>query len=112
MDPIRETKQLPEDAWLGFFSTLSTENRNRPVTVELISPELGDQIIVEGAPLMAVDYDPADVGDNLVVTTGEESLEHVIQEPREVWLARDELGRIEVIEVVDGEGSRTLIKLD
>jgi hypothetical protein len=112
MDPIRETKQLPEEDWLGFFATFSTENRNSPVTVELIGPELGDQILVEGAPLMAVDYDPPDKGDNMVITTGEESQEHVMQGPREVWLARDELGRIEVIEIVDSEGVRTLIRLN
>jgi len=112
MEPIRETKQLPADDWLGFFATFSTENRKHPVTVELIGPELGDQILVEGAPLMAVDYDPPDKGDNLVITTGEESQEHVVRAPREVWLARDGHGRIEVIEVVDGEGVRTLIRLN
>ena len=67
MEPIRDTKQLPEDDWPGFFATFSTENRKHPVTVELISPELGDQILVKGAPLMAVDYDPPDKGANLIL---------------------------------------------
>ena len=112
MDPITETKQLDRDDWPGFCSTFSNENRGSPVRVEAFGMEVGDQVLSEGRPFTALDYDPPDKGNRLVITTGtDDSQEHVINDPSELWLARDANGRIESLEIIAAGGVRTLITL-
>ena len=107
---IHETKQLPREEWGAFLATLSTENRGRVVSAEVVGEDVGDQLLFTG-PLMALDYDPVGKGDDIVITAGEEAFEHVIHSPSELWLARAADGQIVSMEIGSADGRRTIINL-
>jgi len=84
-------KQIERTDWLAFADEFSQANRRRPFTLEMVSATLGDETIMEGAPFMALDFDPEGAG-TLMFSAGEgENLTtHAITAPQEIWLEKNE----------------------
>ena len=107
------TNQIPQDQWLDFFATFSNGNRGRAVSLEIFSPETGDQPAANQGPLMAVDYDPVGKGNDIVITTGIDEIDysHTIQAPAEVWQAQNDDGEVSALEIVDQNNVKTVLGL-
>lgn len=48
------TRVIPNEQWMGYLNSISTVKRKANVRVELESDELGNKVITEGAPLLAL----------------------------------------------------------
>ena len=83
-------RQIERADWLAFADEFSQANRRRPFTLEMVSATLGDETIMEGAPFMALDFDPEGEG-TLMFSAGEgENLTtHAVTAPQEIWLETD-----------------------
>ena len=38
------TKEIPAESWEDWFDTFSNGNRGRPVSIELVGDEIGDEL--------------------------------------------------------------------
>ena len=63
--------------------------------------------------MLAVDYDPQDKGDDIVIATGRDAIDytHTIVAPTEVWEEEDENGNIVSLEITDRSGVRTVVNV-
>lgn len=106
-----QTRTLPREAWESYFSELFRKFFRDPnpedATVELVSRELGDQVITDVARVIGITYDPKDN----VLDVALEGLDHLIYRPKEIAVEERDDGFPEVISVVRDDGSRELIRL-
>jgi len=104
------TKQLPVHEWKTYFDAF-TRKHLRPeaagiVTIQAISPRIGDQVFAENARLIAITYDPH--GKTLEVQL--EGDDHLVLKPAEVWVLegdRDDV--IATFEFVRPDGIKEIL---
>ena len=108
---MAQTKKLDQERWPEFLSMFSNGNRGRMVAIEVADMAIGDQPLTDGAPLFAIDYDPANKGDDLVITTGRDEVDytHKISAPAEIWELQDDNGKVVALEVIDRNGAKTIV---
>ncbi len=108
---MAQTKKLDQARWSEYLSIFSNGNRGRMVAIEVADLAIGDQPLTEAAPLFAIDYDPANKGDDLVITTGRDELDysHTISAPAEIWELQDDNGKVVSLEVIDRKGVKTIL---
>jgi hypothetical protein len=92
----------------------SNGNRGRRVAIEVADLAIGDQPLTEAAPLLAIDYDPANKDDVLLITTGRDEVDysHKINAPVEIWESQDDNGKVLSLEVIDRNGSKTILAFE
>lgn len=105
------TKRIPDDQLSDYFDTFSRRflMRGSPdaVDIELISPELGDQVVASGARLLGVDYDRHTKALEIQLDSGDRR----IYDSREVWTVEEPDGFISSMEIVVGDGTRHIISI-
>ena len=108
---MAQTKKIDQGRWSEFLSMFSNGNRGRRGAIEVADMATGDQPLTEAAPLFAIDYDPANKGDDLVITTGRDELDysHTISAPVEIWESQDDNGKVVSLGVIDRNGTKTII---
>ena len=106
-------KSVSREQWGEFFDQFSDGNRGRHLSIESISSELGDEELIQDAPLMAMIYDRPAKGDDLVIEVGKDQVTyaHTIDSPTEVLTGQNSNGQIVAIWISDAAGTKTLIKL-
>jgi Family of unknown function (DUF5335) len=106
-------KSIPQERWVEFFDQFSDGNRGRHVSIEILGSELGDEELIQNAPLMAMVYDPPGKGDKLTIEIGkhEVTYAHTVESPKEVLTGQDENGIMLAVQIRDAAGIPTLIKL-
>jgi hypothetical protein len=107
------TKTLPSERWGEFFNQFTDGNRGRHISIERIDSELGDEELIQDAPLMAIVYDRPVKGNDLVIEVGkhEVTYAHTIDAPTEILTAQNSVGQIMAISICDGAGTKTIVKL-
>jgi hypothetical protein len=112
-DRIDTNKSVPQERWGEFFDQFSDGNRGRHISIEILDPELGDEELIQDAPLMAMVYDRPGKGDDLVIEVGknEVTYAHTVDSPTEVLTAQSESGRMMAVSISAASGTKTLIKL-
>jgi hypothetical protein len=110
---IELTKSVPQERWGEFFDQFSDGNRGRHISIEVMTTELGDEELIQNAPLMAMIYDRQGKGDDLVIEVGKEEVTyaHTIDSPTEVLTGQSESGRMLAVYISDAAGTKTLVKL-
>jgi hypothetical protein len=105
--------QVPREEWKDFFVTFSNGNRGRMLSLEVLDPEFGDSGQVKQGKLLALDYDPVDKGNDIVVTTGVDEVDysHTIEAPVEVWKAQKDSGEVAALEIIDQNNLKTILSL-
>lgn len=76
-------------------------------TVEILSPEWGEQREAEGEHLLGITYDRH--GNSLEFEL--ESGDHRVYNPREVWVLEDKDGFVSGIEVVRSDGEKEVVTI-
>jgi Family of unknown function (DUF5335) len=109
---IELTKSVPPERWGEFFDQFSDGNRGRHISIEIITPELGDEELIQNAPLMAMVYDRPGKGNDLVIEVGQDEVTyaHTIDAPTEVLTGQSESGRMLAVHISDAAGTKTLVK--
>ena len=110
---IEINKTIPSDRWGEFFDQFSDGNRGRLISIEIIDPELGDEVLIKNASLLAILYDRPGKGDDLVIEVGQKEVTyaHTVDSPTEVSTGQNSIGKIIAIWVADANGIKTRIEL-
>ena len=105
------TKEIPAERWEEWFDTFTLDNLGRSLSIDLVDDEYGDERLAEGVPLVAIDYDPVNKGNDFVVSYGEEvaSTSHIIRAPVRLWQAQDANGLVVALEIEDESGRHTIL---
>jgi hypothetical protein len=98
--------QVDKSHWKTFFDTLTRTLVGKRAEVEVAALDLGDQIEAEWAPLIGISYDPKDD----LIEVALESFDHLILEPREVYVDYN-VGGVIGLEVIDAGDVRQIVKL-
>ena len=109
-----ETKKIPAERWAEWSATFTNGNQGRVIKIEVVSDEVSAEPLVDGAALVALDYDPAGKGNNFVFSYGDEAApsSHVVAGPVALWQAQDENGLVVSLEIEAEDGSRTIVTLN
>ena len=105
--------QVLQDEWKEFFVSFSNGNDCRMLSLDVLDPESGSSGQVKQGRLIAVDYDPAGKGNDIVVTTGDGEVDysHTIKAPVEVWKAQRDSGEVGALEIIDQNNIKTILSL-
>lgn len=102
-------RQLPRAKWREFFDAMSEAMRGKLVEVEVAGLDLGDQIETEWVPMNGMAYEPNE--DVLYVyTEPEDSVDHAIPHPRDVFVELGPAGVSQVV-VVDADDHKQFVRL-
>jgi hypothetical protein len=113
MESIKETKNIPGERWQEFCESFTSGNRGRIINITVDNGDIGEAL-VEKAIFSAIDYDPIGKGDDLVIAYGGLSpvAFHVVSMPYEIWQAQDENGKVIVLEIIDTEDRKIILKFE
>lgn len=109
------TEELPKAEWHGALEILTREHGGDSVTIEVASLGYGDQLEAESLPFAYIEYDPHD--DEVNVGVGGRDgrypvvLRHGVEHPERIALAVLDLGATTALEIVDTEGTETIVTL-
>jgi len=108
---MSQTKKVDRERWTEFLDIFIDGNRGRIVALEVLDASAGDQALASASPLFGIDYDPAGKGDDLVISTGRDTVEfsHTIRAPEEIWELQDGDGKARALEFVDRNGTKTIL---
>jgi len=103
------TKQLPRAEWQVYFDRFTRahlrDDRPGAATLEVVSPIFGDQYEASALRLLGLVYDPKSNAFEVAL----EGVDHLVFEPREIWILEEEPGLIATIEVVERDGGKEII---
>jgi len=103
------TTQIPRADWQSFFDQFTQRHlRNeRPdlVTLQVLSPRLGDQIYAQNARLVGLSFDPHSDSFEVLI----EGADHLAFQPTEIWMLEGGTDGIAVFELVHADGTKELI---
>src|SRR3954464_7604618 len=97
---------VPQSEWRSFFDRMSKGLLGKWAEIEVLSLDLGDQIIAEWIPLLGITYDTQD--DLLDVALDRTS--HLIRHPREILVEETAAGLTSVA-VIDEDGASQVVRL-
>ena len=108
------TREIARDEWPDFFDGFSRRHDGWLVTIELLDPELGDQIEVENKPLKGIvaerKRDPKTI-DIFTWSTVDESMTHIIDQPTRVWVEEADDGAEIALKIDSKDHAATLLTL-
>ena len=105
------TTRVPEDRLASYFDTFTKrflrDDSPESVDVEVISPELGDQVAATGVRLIGITYDRKAGSLEIELEPGDLR----VYRPKEVWAIEEADGFICGLEVVRDDGAREVVKV-
>lgn len=106
--------QVKRKEWQSFADSFSEENNGRPVAIESVSRDFGDETLAEKTPLIALDFDEKEIPGAAMMTVGEglETFTHTLDAPREVWFKRLGFGKVAAMEVVAANGDKLIMRFE
>ena len=103
------TQEIPHYEWERFFDEFSRVHRGWLVTIEMLGPDIGDQIQVRNLPLDGIAVEPNEVGeDQITIISGAQPdarISHTIASPDRVWLKQNDEGADEALEIESIDGT-------
>ncbi len=114
LDKIAKTTEIPEQEWQAFCASFSEANLNRLVTINLVSPEWGDQVWVSGSSFMSLNYDDSDEqATQMIISVGVDGMtSHTVEQPKQVWRAQDAESEDVSLEIVNEAGNRWILMFE
>jgi hypothetical protein len=106
------TKRIAPGEWKTFFDRFTKEylrdDLPETVTIEVVSPEAGDQFAASDATLLGVTYDTR----SNALEVALEGNDHLVFRPVEIWVVENEAdGFIDTIDLVRGDGTKEIVHL-
>lgn len=103
------TTRIKEDQLAGYFEQFTKrflqDDAPETASIEVLSPEWGEQYESEGARLLGITYDRHDNALELELESGD----HRVYNPREVWVLEDKDGFVSGIEIVRADGEKEVV---
>ena len=104
-------RKLEKSEWENYFSEWDKKYREgqlsrKEVQIEIVNPDIGDQVETHWQKLVGLAYDPKDDDFEIVA----ERHDHLIHKPTEIYVDEDN-GDLKVVEVVQWDGTKHIISL-
>lgn len=110
-----QTKQISRNEWPLFLDGFSRRHEGWLVTLEVFSPEIGDQIEERELALEGITAELAgDEKDRIEIMIGvkpDDHMTHTIANPTEVSLEQTDEGADEVLAIKGGDAATTLLRI-
>ena len=101
------TEEIPREQWAAFFDGFSRRHQGWLVTVEVLGPDVGDQVEARELPLEGITAELRDPGQDeieiFVGTRPDSHVSHRVIAPEKVYLKRSEEGADEALEIASKE---------
>jgi hypothetical protein len=111
------TKQIPRAEWKAYFARYSRERLelqsdiegglHPSAVVEIMSPDMGDQIEATLIPLLGMTYDPKSNAFELAL----EGVDHLAFQPTEIAVIEEDDGFVSAVEILRADGIKEIISL-
>jgi hypothetical protein len=100
---------IDKSEWHAFFDAVSRTMEGRRIEIEVLGPDIGDQIEVEWLPVNGMTYDPA--ADTLHVHAEDagRDIGHAIPSPREVHIELGPAGLARIV-VIDRDAHTQIMR--
>ncbi len=110
----QQMRQPVRQEWRGFLDVITKDQEGEPVTVEVVSAELGSQVQASMLPLAYIQYDDKD--DVVVVSVRKRdgsapALDHIVQNPWKIVFDPPAPGAVRRIDIEGSDGAHTLVTL-
>ena len=103
------TQEILHYEWERFFDEFSRLHRDWLVTIEMLGPDIGDQLQVRNLPLDGIAVEPNEVGeDQIMIIAGTQPnarISHTIPSPDRVFLKQNDEGADEALEIESIDGT-------
>jgi hypothetical protein len=103
------TKQISRADWKSYFDRVTrqylADGRPEAVSIELVSPTIGDQPEASGVPLRGLVYEPKSQAFEVLL----DGVDHLVFHPTEVWVIEEDDGLPSTIELVQVDGAKELL---
>jgi Family of unknown function (DUF5335) len=109
-----KTQAIPRDEWTGFFDRLSRKHEGWEVTLEVLGPDIGDQVEERQMFLSGVTAEMADGNEKIAIMMGgrpSDHVTHVITAPTQVDLQKTDLGIDATLQIKSADGTTSLLHL-
>jgi hypothetical protein len=111
MGSMETTKQIPSQEWKKYFDRFTKrylrDDRPEAVTIEVLSPSLGDQVEVQAAHLLGITFDTRSKALEILL----ENLDHLVYRPKRISVIEDEEGFIPSIEIVRDDDTKEVLTI-
>ena len=106
------TKRVSNGEWTTLFDRFTRQylrdDLPETVTIEVVSPEVGDQFSAHNARLVGVTYDPKSHALEVALAGND----HLVFRPVDIWVTENEAdGFLETIDVVRADGTKEIVHL-
>lgn len=107
------TEELPRERWDVYLDQLSRAAKNRPITVRVEGPKVGDQILAADVPLLSISIEEKGTERGAVEIIAESPdgthLTHLIPSPQRIYVARSDERQEVCVDIEDADGLKTLV---
>lgn len=107
------TKEIKPEEWKKFFDAYTKEHKGWKVKFEVLSEDVGAQVIAENLPLCGITADIDNEISRIEIMVGENASKHIshsIANPLRIMLNAPFTG-IETLEFETGDGTKTILSL-
>lgn len=104
--------EIKKQDWPGFFDALGRRRSEWITKVEVMSSEMGDQVLNDGLPLSGITVETNGDRTSIDISVGENTDSHQthnIQNPNRVAFLRADESHGDVIDIEEEDGTKTLI---
>lgn len=106
------TREIPEAQWSTYLDTLTRDAKSHRVRIEIDDASLGGQPLGQHLPLVEIGLErkgAAHGSVEITLGTPDGEVTHRTPPPRHLYAMESSDGQVAVLDVEDGEGSKTLI---
>lgn len=111
---MNQMRQPVRQEWQGYLDIVSRETEGEPITIEVVTAELGSKVEVDHLPLASISYDERE--DLVFVSVHSNSsedpvFEHIVQNPWKIVVDPPSPGAVRSIDIEGADGAHTLVTL-
>ena len=107
------TTEIKREEWKSFFDNLSRDLGGWQTAVEVLSDDVGAQVLADGLPFVGLTFEDIDANPSIELTLGEDRENHqthTIANPKLVAFEGSGIGPAGVLDIEDADGTKTLIR--
>jgi hypothetical protein len=107
------TTEIKREEWKSFFDNLSRDLGGWQTAVEVLSDDVGAQVLADGLPFVGLTYEDTGGNPSIELTLGgdrENHQTHTIAKPQLVAFEGSGIGPAGVLDIEDADGTKTLIR--
>ena len=109
-----KTKEIPKDEWREFFDRFSRQHQGWPVTVEILSAEIGAQVEVRELPFEGIvdEWDEIEGNEIMIMAGGtpHDHITHGISHPVQVSLEQTDEDADVALAIKSSDGTTALLR--